>query len=72
MIDENVFVGLEDETEDLAESTVKTCGHPGCACLMQEEEVFCSDECEQAGESATECPCGHRACTDDTSGVHHH
>jgi len=39
----------------------KICTHPGCSCLMQEEESFCSDACEQSGEGDG-CPCGHPAC----------
>jgi hypothetical protein len=67
--DERIFAEVEDLEYDDAATTVKTCGHPGCACLMQEEEVFCSDECEQSSPDARECPCGHLACTADASGV---
>jgi hypothetical protein len=41
----------------------KRCGHGGCACLMQEDEEFCSDACEAAAGDGDSCDCGHLACT---------
>lgn len=38
----------------------KRCAHIGCACLMQDDEDFCSEACEGANGGA--CPCGHLAC----------
>ena len=43
------------------ESTEKHCAYAGCSCLMQEEESYCSDECERA-QGDGECDCGHLAC----------
>ena len=44
----------------------KVCAHPGCACLMQEEEDYCSDSCEAAAPGDA-CTCGHLACTSTSS-----
>ena len=41
----------------------KRCAHAGCACLMQEDEEFCSDACEAAAGDDNSCDCGHLACT---------
>ena len=49
------------EVENEGESAEKHCAHSGCSCLMQEEESYCSDECESA-EGDGECGCGHLAC----------
>jgi len=65
MTDVRNFPELEELDENTHETTVKTCGHASCACLMQEEEVYCSDECEHATHGGS-CPCGHLACTSET------
>jgi hypothetical protein len=48
----------KDPVDDKGE---KVCAHAGCSCLMQEEEDFCSEYCESAGED-THCGCEHLAC----------
>ena len=45
----------------------KRCAHDGCACLMQEDEEFCSDACE-AGDGGDTCACGHLACESEVRG----
>lgn len=44
----------------------KRCAHDGCACLMQEDEEFCSDACEAGGGDT--CACGHLACESEVRG----
>ena len=51
-------------TDDKAD---KTCAHPGCSCLMQEEEDFCSEYCDGASGNA-HCGCEHLACIAKATG----
>ena len=58
MVESNEPVRGGDEPYD------KRCAHAGCACLMQDDEEFCSDACETAaGNDDDSCGCGHLACT---------
>jgi len=44
------------------------CGNELCACVVAEEEVFCSNKCRKAGRSerpSFECKCDHDDCEDD-------
>jgi hypothetical protein len=54
--------GLEEKAMSESEEYYdKRCAHEGCACLMQEDEQFCSEACENDGRAST-CTCGHLAC----------
>jgi hypothetical protein len=41
----------------------KECAHETCECQAQANSQYCSQACEtSAGESSSECNCGHRGC----------
>jgi hypothetical protein len=65
MLDPREFPEVEELEMNDVQTVVKTCGHASCVCLMQEEETFSSDECEQAPVDGAGCPCGHLACTSE-------
>ena len=46
----------------------KRCALPGCSCLMQDDEEYCSEACEkEAGRP--KCACGHLACEAEAAAV---
>lgn len=41
----------------------RICAHPGCVCVVQEGEPYCSDYCREHGGQAQQlCRCGHPEC----------
>jgi len=41
----------------------KKCDHPACACLVSEEDTYCSEYCHDAGDTTEiSCNCGHAGC----------
>lgn len=41
------------------------CGHEMCSCMVNEDDEYCSPQCEAAGEeevTAIKCDCGHAEC----------
>jgi hypothetical protein len=69
MLDPREIPEIEEIDLERIETPLKTCGHAECACLMQEEETFCSDECEAASVDSAGCPCGHLACTSESAPI---
>jgi hypothetical protein len=44
------------------------CGNELCSCVVDEEEVFCSNKCRKAARSerpSSDCKCDHDDCEDD-------
>ena len=47
----------------MAENKAGTCAHPGCECLVEKGERYCSDYCESLGKQPSfACECGHTEC----------
>ncbi len=39
------------------------CANPACGCIVEEDAGYCSEYCEDAGETLeTSCRCGHAGC----------
>lgn len=38
------------------------CLHPVCQCILSEDEEYCSEDCENAGEDEPICECEHAEC----------
>ncbi|HZS08751.1 MAG TPA: hypothetical protein VFD58_28205 [Blastocatellia bacterium] len=38
------------------------CAHPGCDCIVPEDDEYCSPHCDTAPEAEVTCGCGHAAC----------
>jgi hypothetical protein len=41
----------------------RKCAHPGCTCNASSNSQYCSQACEQAGDTQGQtCNCGHAGC----------
>jgi len=47
----------------MSEEKYVKCACPACGCLIQKRDEYCSQWCEEAGETEIECKCGHQDCT---------
>ena len=42
------------------------CAHASCRCLVETEDLFCSEACARARDRETfPCPCGHPECAEN-------
>ena len=42
------------------------CGHAACKCLVETEDLFCSDACANAARrQIVPCPCAHPECAEN-------
>jgi hypothetical protein len=53
---------MNTSTSNLEPEDLNYCANPGCHCLVQPEEEFCCDKCEQHQDEDGPCQCGHSDC----------
>ena len=42
---------------------IKKCAHPACSCTVDKNTKYCSQYCEDAGDTMEiSCNCGHQGC----------
>jgi len=47
----------------MAEQKPKKCAHPACQCTVSDDDEYCSQQCEDAGDEVEiSCDCGHPGC----------
>lgn len=45
----------------MVDQTENQCAHPGCNCVVAQDEKWCSPHCETAPDEVI-CGCGHATC----------
>jgi hypothetical protein len=47
----------------MADTEQKKCAHPACTCMVEQDEEYCSQYCEDASDEVEiSCDCAHPGC----------